>query len=366
MKIHSVKYYDKNREWGYDTIHFSDLTLLVGVSGAGKTQILESLASLKSIAKGQSGNGIVWEISFSNDGADYFWSGEFKLLNGIEKRSLIKEIIQLNGKEVARKSENEIFFEGKKMPKFPPVKSLISIFKEEEDIKKALEGFEKITLKDHSSEKSMYSPHTYLIEYEEFLTIKEKHKTLEQIRESDLDMSTKLYCLYENKKSTFAKIKDRFINIFQQVEDVIINVQKVPSSQLAELFIKEKGVKRWIPQDKISSGMLRTFLHISEMYLLKKGSVILIDEFESSLGINCINALAEDLMFENNDIQFIITSHHPYIINQIPYEYWKIVTRENGKIVTYDAEEFNLGESHHERFMNLINLPTYKKGIVHA
>jgi len=366
MKIHSVKYYDNSREWGYDTIHFSDLTLLVGISGVGKTQVLSSLMNLKDIAEGKSKNGVVWEISFSNDGAEYFWSGEFELIESIKRRSLIKETVQLNGQEIAKKSENEIFFKDRKMPKLHPVKSLISIFKEEDDIKKAFEGFEKITLKDHSAEKYVYSPYVHLIEYEELLNIKEKYKTLEEIRESELDVSTKLYCLYENQKHTLAKIKDRFIEIFQQVEDVIINVQKVPSSQLAELFIKERGVNRWIPQDKISSGMLRTFLHLSEMYLLKKGTVVLIDEFENGLGVNCINALTENLMFENNDIQFIITSHHPYIINQIPYEYWKIVTRENGKIVTYNADEFNLGESHHERFMNLINLPKYKKGIVHA
>ena len=60
MKIHSVKYYDKYREWGYDTIHFSDLTLLVGVSGAGKTQILSSLMNLKFIAEGNFNDEVSW------------------------------------------------------------------------------------------------------------------------------------------------------------------------------------------------------------------------------------------------------------------------------------------------------------------
>lgn len=384
MKIHSVKYYDKYREWGYDTIHFSDLTLLVGVSGAGKTQILRSLINLRFIADGMSWNarGVNWEISFSNDGAEYFWIGEFEhqKLNGEKKGreddpKFVREIIRLNGKIIAQRKENDIYFEDEKMPKLAPEKSLISIFKEEESIKKAFEGFKKIVHRDYVGKEispTNYSEIQVLGGYattnDAIVEAGEKYKTLEEIRESNLDSIHKLYCIFKNQKSTFNIIKERFLEIFQQVEDVKIVINNDVSfiDKLIEIFIKEKGVNKWISHQEMSSGMLRTFLHISEIYLLKKGSVVLIDEFESSLGTNCINALAEDLMFENNDIQFIITSHHPYIINQIPYEYWKIVTRENGKIVTYNADEFNLGESHHERFMNLINLPTYKKGIVHA
>ena len=114
---------------------------------------------------------------------------------------------------------------------------------------------------------------------------------------------------------------------------------------------------------KMSSGMFRTFLHVSDMYLLSKGTLVLIDEFENSLGVNCINVLTEDLIFENTNLQFIATSHHPYIINKIPYEHWKIVTRKGGEIRTFDAKEFDLGASNHEKFINLINLPQYKRGI---
>jgi len=372
MKIHSVKYYDNSREWGYDTIHFSDLTLLVGISGVGKTQILSSLFSLKCLADGVIVNDLTWEISFSNNGAKYFWAGEFKK----NSRNIRKEILELNGEEVLKRNEDEVFYKGNKTIKLPPEKSLINLLKEEESVKKAFEGFEKIEIRDHATKGTSlknYAELTFKVfDYvpKDVSEIEKKYKTLEEIRESDLDLIHKLYCINKNQKNTFNIIKERFIEIFRQVEDIEIAVKDDDMfsiiNQIIEIRIKEKGVNKWISHKWMSSGMLRTFLHLSEMYLLKKGSVVLIDEFETSLGTNCINALAEDLMFENNDIQFIITSHHPYIINQIPYEYWKIVTRENGKIVTYNADEFNLGESHHERFMNLINLPKYKKGIVHA
>ena len=127
--------------------------------------------------------------------------------------------------------------------------------------------------------------------------------------------------------------------------------------------IKETGVQKWIPHSRMSSGMLRTLLHIAEMYLWNEGTVILIDEFENSLGLNCIDVLTEDLIYDNNNIQFIATSHHPYIINKIPYDFWKIVTRKGSLIKTFDAKDFDFGKSHHDRFMSLINHPFYKQGI---
>jgi len=378
MRINSIQYHDKKQEWKCLPIHFFNMTLLVGISGVGKTQILKSLISLKDIAKGKSQDGVAWEISFSNEGAEYLWEGEFELLDKNSffeniisdneednKPKLIKEVIKLSGKEIAKRDEKEIFFENKKMPKLAPEESLISIFKEEENIKKAFEGFKKIIFRDHTQKEEI------TFRMLDFSKIKEKHKTLEDIRESDLDTIVKLYCLFENQKETFDLIKEGFIDVFPQIKDVKIEPIKddnVPSifSESPIIHIEEKGVNKWIPQNRISSGMLRTFLHISEMYLLNEGTVILIDEFENSLGVNCINALTEDLIFSNNNIQFIATSHHPYIINKIPYEYWKIVTREKGEIITYDAKDFNLGESHHERFMSLINLPKYKQGIVNV
>ncbi|MOA29450.1 hypothetical protein D3C78_1504630 [compost metagenome] len=61
-------------------------------------------------------------------------------------------------------------------------------------------------------------------------------------------------------------------------------------------------------------------------------------------------------------MQFILTSHHPYIINNIPLDNWKIVSRKAGVVDNYSAEHFNLQESNHEAFTKLINLSVYFDG----
>jgi hypothetical protein len=181
--------------------------------------------------------------------------------------------------------------------------------------------------------------------------LRSKYRTLENIINSDEDIGTKLYLVYENKLDIFEKIKSKFIDIFQQVEDIKVaplEMNGVPvkwSKNIHSIYIKEKSVSKWIRQDRVSSGMVRTLIHLSEIVLSSKGTVILIDEFENSLGINCIDILTEDLIHENKTLQFIATSHHPYIINNIPYEYWKIVTRIGGHISIRDTSDYNLGKS---------------------
>jgi hypothetical protein len=69
-----------------------------------------------------------------------------------------------------------------------------------------------------------------------------------------------------------------------------------------------------------------------------------------------MDVLADDLIHENKTLQFIVTSHHPYIINNIPYEYWKIVTRHGGNIMVGDAASYNLGKSKQNAFMQLTKI----------
>ena len=154
------------------------------------------------------------------------------------------------------------------------------------------------------------------------------------------------------------------MDIFPQIGDLKLEPFKTDiffPKAIAEkvppvIYIKEKSVPKWIREDRISSGMLRTIIHIAEMFLANEGSVILIDEFENSLGINCIDILTDDMIHENKTLQFIATSHHPYIINNIPYEYWKIVTRQGGHIRICNASDYHLGKSKQDAFIQLTKI----------
>lgn len=379
MKILELVYKDEARKWKLQNASFDDLTLLVGASGVGKTQILKSIIRLKSIANGRSISGIEWKVTFSIfDDHKYEWSGKFENKGDVDfssddnedlnrnKPSIINEKIILNNKTIIKRKKDSIIFNGNKTVKLPNQQSVIYLLKEEDLIKPAFDGFGKIVFSDQTDSKTV-PYHLRLVDYNKLLKNK---KSLKAIQESTEDIITKMFLSYKNAPESFETIKQRYISIFPQVEDVKVepldheNEDELPFfwKEYPFVQIKEIGVDKWIKHENISSGMFRSLIHISEIYLCSEGSVFLIDEFENSLGINCIHELTSDILSSKRQIQFILTSHHPYIINNIGFKNWKLVTRTKGIVNTHSPEEFKIGDSKHDAFMQLIQLEQYQTG----
>ncbi|MBW1616650.1 MAG: ATP-binding protein [Deltaproteobacteria bacterium] len=379
MRINKFRYANKVLGLKIEPISFSNLSLLVGVSGVGKTMILEALTKLKQIAQGAALNGIEWEIFFSTTPKkNYQWKGSFETTKNIrsiiniptvgkdesgetmtERPKIKYEELRLNDTLIAERKENEITLKGKKTPKLSSYQSLLYLFNEEAIIKPIFENLNKIIMSDHS-----HQPGINIIG--DFERLSTKYATTESIKNSSMLTHAKLALAYRSQPDIFNKIKANFINVFPQIEDIKFEPFDHPQMFFRDgycLYIKEKNVSDWIFQN-ISSGMFKTLMQISDLFLCPEGAVILIDEFENSLGINCIDTLIENLLHDSSDIQFIITSHHPYIINSIGMEHWKVVSRNGGTITTKDAKDFELGKSRHEAFKQLIQLAEYREGII--
>lgn len=399
MRILSLQVYDKAHEWELQPLEFKNgLTLLVGASGAGKTRILHSIQALQNIAAGKVVSGFTWDISFvGGNGKHYRWRGEFEheeaysilsdLLNSDEKVLLpnnmlhipvriLRENLYCDDEEILKRDEYDIYLNNKKVVKLSPEYSAVFLLKEEEQIHPVFSEFARIIVH------GQWELPIKVLELFEAERLVEEYLAVEDIVNTPLSIHQKLFLLYQRRSPLFEDIKNSFIDVFHQVEDVnfepmvfdampingdVQSTTRAPIFLLAQrtpiLQIKEKGVEKWIDQTRISAGMLKTLLHISEVYLCAKGTVILIDEFENSLGVNCINSVTSHLIGRRGDVQYILTSHHPYIINNIPHEHWKVVTRKGGVVHTHDASEFHIGKSKHEAFTQLLNLEEYQTGI---
>jgi len=371
MKIKKVAFWDNLREWRFEPICFSNLALLVGVSGVGKTKILEGILSLQKIANGASLNGLAWDITFSTiNNVEYRWQGEFEtkknlpfILNKEHETNefrIVREDLTREGSVIIERTPNEIKFKGQTTLKLSPFQSAVQILNQEEDISPIHQGFNKIIYSNDSSWVNDLGDIPVML----ISVILTSENLLDEIKESPLPLAIKMDLIQRHYSEIFNNIKRAFIEVFPQVENIKIEEVKDKYSSLKffTIQIKEKGVNDWIFQNNISSGMLKTLIHITELYLSPEGTIILIDEFENSLGINCIDVVT-DLIVENRNIQFILTSHHPYIINNIGMEHWKIVTRKGGVVTVIDAKDLNLGKSRHKAFMQLINLEEYSEGI---
>lgn len=366
MKIRTFSFKNKVSGWNVKNVHFDNLTLFVGASGVGKTQILRAIGSLRKIVNGDSVNGAEWSVEFEENGVVYIWKGAFDALEtSLEdiyhfKNSeavVLYETLEINSKTIIDRKNTEIEYDGKPIVKLDANKSAISLLKEEELISPVLNAFRKVQILNSNISGLTITP-----------SINEKRKSHLGIREikneKGLSPIEKLFLLKVNKLQEFDDIFDYFKVIFPLIEDVDFAIGSFFNEVACPILkMKEKGVKSWIFQPDISSGMLRTLSQITMLTLADAGDVFLIDEFENGLGVNCINQLAEMIMYPMEDVQVIMTSHHPYIINTIPFECWKIVTRSASDVAIHTPAEFNIGKrSRHEAFMQLIQTSAYKNG----
>ncbi len=384
MRINSIKFEDKSRGWFLEKLELNKLTLLVGASGVGKTQILNAIMGLTEIASGKSLNGVKWYLDFQTiDNKNYVWEGEFEVKdNSIfftdedddekqkDKPKILFEKLFIDGLQIIDRTFDKIVFEGKETIKLSQYESVINLLKAEGLIEPANLSLNKLLFSDQSN--SLQASGMFKVTMLNANKLAKKYNTLTRIQESDLDTSLKLFLISKADKKMFNTIKKRFIDIFPQVTDLKIAPLDIINNEMPDFFkeypfvqIKEDGVDKWIQQNKISSGMYRTLMHIGELYLCSEGTVFLIDEFENSLGINCIDELTSDILKSKRKLQFILTSHHPYIINNIHFDNWKLVTRKAGVVRTHNASEFNLGKSKHDAFMQLMQLEEYQTGTDH-
>jgi ABC-type transport system involved in cytochrome c biogenesis ATPase subunit len=382
MKITKFQFEDKSLEWRLEELQLNKLTLLVGASGVGKTQILRALMNLKEIANGKSFNGVAWHIEFETlDNKKYVWEGEFENKNGFietddndkkNKSKIVFEKLYLNTILITDRNSEKIIFNNKPTIKLSQQESILSLLKEEDLVNPAHNGLQKLHFIDYA--KGFGNINTITFMSKDFFNIDillKKNNTLNKIQESDLKISEKLLILSKIDNRVFTLLKQRFISIFPNVEDIEVRLDEPKSDntsvilkdyQVLSIQIKEKNVKNWITQFRISSGMFRTLIQLSELYLCTEGTVFLIDEFENSLGINCINEITNDILASRRQLQFILTSHHPYIIDAISFNNWKLVTRNGGVIKTHNIDKFNIGKSKHSAFMQLLQLEEYQTG----
>lgn len=368
MKILSLTYRNKKTGWNVKDLSMNALTLLVGASGVGKTQILRAIMDLSNIVRGKSSNGIEWSVSFKQNGISYQWEGAFTTMaegpaDLMHRNAPVpveyERVFRINGKKdvlIERNSE-ELRLNGKTTVKLEPEKSAISLLREEADIAPIYKGFRQIYSVKNQNSGVRISP----LHVTEDTIIRDADVVR---RLPNLTTVEQLFLLYKHNLSEFDDVKQRFIDIFPFVEDVSFTMARLfDDTSFPMLLIKEKGVEEWISQDCISSGMFSTLSHLTTLTLAYDGDVILVDEFENSLGVNCIEDVAEMVLHPERDLQFVITSHHPYVINNIDYSRWKIVTRRGSDVTVHTADELHLGEhSKHDAFMQLIQTEAYKTG----
>lgn len=387
MSISSFSFKNHLRGWELNQVSFDDFNLLVGISGAGKTQILRSLQSVcQAGLQGIRGlNACSWALELSILGDRYKWSAEVSSKG--ENPHFVTEAITKNGNQALIQRNKESFvFKGDDLPKLKNTESAITLLRDEPllmPIYKALSRFlfsNEIPVPPFLSEINFFDTGRMILgpfpdNLEEIAKLRAEATTLIALRERTDDLLLRrAFVLQEEFVEEFERIKEDYRDIFPTVSNLKIGLVEELAPTLAKQFshfaesfvlgIKETGVQGWIVGGQISAGMQRTLVHLLEIALAPAGTVIVVDEFENSLGVNCL-AQVTDHFLRRTDLQFILTSHHPYVINNIPYRYWKLVSRTGSTVSVTNATDIQAinTKSSHDRFMLLLNSKEYQEGV---
>lgn len=281
---------------------FHHLTLLVGVSGSGKSQILYFIKELTHLLCHQTFTSLAsgkYELQFKWEDQSYL----YKIT--VDQHRLVNEQL------ITKNNQLSLPLQLKKLDQSIRLIQPISLIRQTRLQKQSL---------------NLASP-----------------RILER-----------LAYVYEYRSDLFQDIKQIYELIFEQIID--IKFEEVGT--FYQLYIKEKSGE-WVSQQYISDGMFKTLVYLSEVTLCSPGTVLLIDEFENGLGLNCLGIVLEEMM-EKNNVQLILTSHHPYIINNIPPQHWTVVMREELMIHSKSAVELGIGETKYDAFFELMNRLEYE------
>lgn len=377
MKIILYKFAEKNVSFVIDQTKLDNINLFGGLSGVGKTRLLNTIHNLSLMVRKKKELSMgCWEIDFSIDQKTYRYTLDLKKDPDSGKVLINKEILIENQKKLIERNGRVFHFAGKRLPKLSQEDTGIFLLREEPNIENVFSEFKKIFIR-------RLNPFYYVNIREqipgfskEILTLKREKFTLEYIKNNFSDVNSQLYLLKEFHGDVFSGIESDFKKIFPFVQKIdvkpINEIKDVGVSSLPidtfipVLIIKEKKLKNPVPVFDISSGMMRAVIQLVDVYTMPENSIYLIDEIENSMGIRSLPVMIDILFKFSRKIQFIFTTHHAYIFNNVDVKYWKIMTRDGAHIKITDGKilKDKYSKSHQEAYVQLLNSDMIEDGIL--
>ncbi|MCI8449073.1 MAG: ATP-binding protein [Eubacterium sp.] len=363
MRVEWIEFENLKTGLKIERINFNkDVTLLVGLSGAGKTQVLNAIEYSLNLAVDKDvilcpyrvGIGIL----IGKDKYEWFYEinktyDEELIINEAGRYEFVYEKLLCNGREFFERKNGKIAVIGyDRVPQPKKDESLILQYSENDNFEMLISGIRKLySVEIELAVRGGISRETFSRVRAKVVDVIRNEENLGFKAFSHLPAAVKLYIAKKYYKDLYIKIFEAVKMLFVEIED--IDVEEDNARDLYLVSIQVYGKK--LMQQDISNGMLKTIYYIVELYTMSEDSLVLIDEFENGLGANCIDLLSELMLTERVDLQFIITSHHPKIINAIDKAKWRIIDRDEEIIKNCDSFDYGIGHSQHDAYFNLMN-----------
>jgi hypothetical protein len=320
--LKSIKYYIESYEgmnsWSLDTVSFDYFNLVVGINSTGKSRMIKVINALALFIRNTNTRYIgKWDaiFEFGNDIYEYNIDSP--------KYGKISEILTVNGVEVLNRegdfvkmfsevtNSNDVFS--------PPSSNLVIHFRRDQKAYSYLEKLYKWALNVKIFEFGQI--HSY--EFNSENTQKRESISIDNIASILKDQVSE-----SGKKNIIKSFNVLGYNIIELNAELVNGVPKI--------LIKESGFENFIQQKLMSQGMFRALallIFIEYVKEAKEDFLILIDDLAEGLDFKRASSIGEYINSSaKKPLQFISTSNHDYLLNEISVDNWIILHRNANEV----------------------------------
>lgn len=142
----------------------------------------------------------------------------------------------------------------------------------------------------------------------------------------DKNFNEIIFNLQKNDFNKFQELKNAFIELFPNIEDIYAKKIDVNSSEnsifqdsIYSLFVKDKNLNSEINFNFLSEGSRKIFITLTKIIIsnINNISLIAIEELENAIHPSLFRNYLQIINQILNDAKIIITSHSPYILNYL-------------------------------------------------
>lgn len=319
-----IEFSYRDADWEIRNLEFGMVSLIVGKNSTGKSKTLSSIDLLGKIITQKVNLPVEtdWDISFITDDSVIF---NYKFRTGIQQDDIV-----VLYEQITRNEETVLL---RNTPEKATIKNILS---KEELINPPTNKLIVHTTRDvkkypYLEEIAIWAERSFGFK---FGTIgpdkgfsKQEYNLLTTVEE--------IPTLY---KSLGNRNKGQIIAYFNQIGYDIEEISFKEENTGMSLFVKESGLKNFIPHHQLSQGMFRSLsvlIFLEYLITRKKPATVVIDDLCEGLDYERATKLGK-IVFDNcqkNNIQLVATSNDMFLMDVVDLNNWNVLQR-SGKIVT--------------------------------
>jgi len=245
MKIQRLQFDDHKEHWHLQETHLEAFNLLVGLSGVGKTLIIEVIKLIAQVATKNHYqlNGIEWKIRFTHEAQEYEWTLKsairatspndlLRLLNEQDSaptQIVYEKIFNATTQEIiAERSKDFFYFKQENInPNLNKHESILTLFSEDETISVLKQAFQRVILSERETPQSRFSSSVDF----NAITLKDFKETLTQV-----PLLVKAFFLQKFYQNDFTELKHYLISLFPSIGDLKVELTEDNHQQYNLLF----------------------------------------------------------------------------------------------------------------------------------